>query len=471
MPARDNPILDTDSYKSSHFLQYPEGTDGMFSYLESRGGRFPDTVFFGLQYLLDRYLSVPVTGDDVDEAADFFARHGEPFPWSGWLRVVDTFGGLVPLRIRAVPEGSRVPTGNVLMTVESTDPETFWLVTWLETKLMRVWYPTTVATVSRACKELIRESLVRTADNPAAEIGFKLHDFGARGVSSLESAAIGGAAHLVNFLGSDTVAGVVCANRYYDAKMAGFSIPAAEHSTITAWGRNGELDAYRNMLRRFAKPGALVACVSDSYDLYNAVDRLWGDELRQQVIDSGATVVIRPDSGEPPAVVRKTLQMLDTKFGHKVNSRGYRVLNHVRVIQGDGITVDSLPEILSAVTEAGYSASNIAFGMGGGLLQQVNRDTQKFAYKCSAVRVSGRWKPVSKAPVTDLGKASKAGRLDLVSADGRLQTIDRDNSTLVHLHGDSLTSRLETVYENGRVLRHQTFDDVRARAESGIMGA
>ena len=153
-----------------------------------------------------------------------------------------------------------------------------------------------------------------TADDADAEIAFKVHDFGARGVSSQETAAIGGAAHLVNFLGSDTMAALLLHRKFYNCEMAGFSIPAAEHSTITSWGRENEAEAYRNMLKNFAKPNALVAVVSDSWNIFEAVEKIWGEQLKQEVIDSGATVVIRPDSGEPVEVVSKVAQTFERKI-------------------------------------------------------------------------------------------------------------------------------------------------------------
>ena len=240
-PLAENPIMDTDSYKASHWLQYPPDVTSMYSYFESRGGRYKDTVFFGLQYYLAEYLTKPITRAHIEEAAAFFAAHGEPFNRQGWEYLVDTYGGRFPVRIRAVPEGSVVPTGHVLFDIELTtpDPRVFWIVSWLETLLVRVWYPTTVASRSHYCKRVILESLIETGEDPLGEIGFKLHDFGARGVSSRESARIGGAAHLVSFLGSDTIEGIRAANHYYGTanNMAGYSIPAAEHSTITMWGR------------------------------------------------------------------------------------------------------------------------------------------------------------------------------------------------------------------------------------------
>ena len=460
----DNILLNCDSYKNNHHICYPPSTTSMFSYIESRGGVHDRTVFFGLQYIIERYLlGRVVTLPMVREAKAFYARHGVPFNEAGWSYIARELGGRLPVRVRAVPEGTVVPTGQALVTIESTDPKAFWVASFLETMLLRVWYPTNVATVSYHCKQRILRELERTADDPASEIDFKLHDFGARGVSSHESAAIGGAAHLVNFKGSDTVIGVAMANEHYGCDMAGFSVPATEHSTITSWGRDREADAYRNLLQRFAKPGAVVACVSDSYNIYEAIERIWGGELRQQVIDSGATLVVRPDSGDPASVVTACLRLLDERFGHTVNSKGYKVLNHVRVLQGDGINERSIGMILDAASTAGYSATNLAFGMGGALLQQHDRDTQKFAMKCSSVTVDGEEVAVYKDPVDDPGKQSKMGRLDLVrEPGGRFGT--------VRLVGGAIAEPntvMQTVFLNGGQFNKTTFAEVRARAVQG----
>ncbi len=465
MPILDlsNPLLNTDSYKASHWLQYPPGTDATFFYVESRGGVHDRTVFFGLQSILKEALGRAVTHADVDAARDLFAAHGEPFNEAGWRDIVERLGGRLPVRIRAVPEGSVVPTHHALVTIESTDAAAAWVPSYLETLLLRLWYPVTVATISWHAKQVIRGFLARTSDDPEGQLPFKLHDFGARGVSSAESAAIGGMAHLVNFLGTDTVSGLLAARAYYGAPMAGFSIPAAEHSTITSWGREAEVEAYRNMLRHFGRPGGLVAVVSDSYDIFHAIREHWGRTLREEVIASGATVVVRPDSGDPVAVVHQCLELLDEAFGHDVNAKGYKVLRHVRVIQGDGVNPGSLRAILERITSAGYATDNVAFGMGGALLQKLDRDTQKFALKCSAARVDGRWIDVYKDPVTDKGKQSKRGRVALVRHReyGTWRTLAQGEAAPL-----GFEDAMVTVWEDGALVREWTFDEVRARADA-----
>jgi len=452
-----NIILNSDSYKYSQFNQYPEGTEYIYSYIESRGGKYDETVFFGLQAFIKEYLCGPVvTMEMIDEAEAIITAHGEPFNREGWEYIVKEHGGNLPVIIKAVPEGTVVGVHNVLATIVNNDPKCYWLTSFLETALLRaIWYPTTVATNSREIKKVILDALVRTG-NPD-DIGFKLHDFGARGVSSLESAGIGGTAHLVNFMGTDTVEALLFARRYYGADMAGFSVPAMEHSTVTSWGREREVDSYRNMVKKNGKPGGIVSAVSDSYDIFNAC-KLWGTELKQDILDSGATLVVRPDSGHPATVVLKCIQILDEHFGSEVNEKGYKVLSNVRVLQGDGINIDSVKEILDTIIAEGYSADNVVFGQGGALLQIVNRDDQKFAMKCSAAFVNGEWVDVFKDPITDQGKQSKKGQLKLVKNGG----IDKDGNPcyITVNHHDKmfnvLHDELEVVFSNGKLIRDLT---------------
>ena len=455
-----NLILNSDSYKASHYLQYPPDTTRVSSYIESRGGEYPETLFFGLQMFLKQYLTKTVTRTDIDEAEAVLSAHGLPFNRAGWEHILKQHSGRLPLEIEAVPEGSVLPTHNVLVQVVNTDPACHWLTSYIETALLRaVWYPTTVATRSWHCKQIIRRYLEKTADG-LESLPVRLHDFGARGVSSEESAAIGGAAHLVNFMCSDTLSGLMAARRYYGAAMPAFSIPAAEHSTMTAWGREREAEAYANMLSRFGGPGKILAVVSDSYDLWHAIDNIWGDRLKHEVETHGGTLVVRPDSGDPATVVGEALSRISAKFGYRLNKRGFRVLpDCIRLIQGDGVSPETIAAILNRVWELGYSAENVTFGMGGELLQKVNRDTLKFAMKASAVEIEGRWHDVYKDPVTDPGKRSKRGRLALVERNGHLQTI-RERETL---EGEN---QLIKVFRNGELLQTWNFDEIRGRADA-----
>ena len=464
MKLAHNIILNTDSYKVSMLKQYPAGTTNVYSYIESRGGRYDRTVMFGLQAFIKEYLLEPITQADIDIADEILTAHGEPFPREMWQHILDKHNGYLPVIIRAVPEGMVVPVSNVLATIENTDPECFALTTWLETALLRaVWYGTTVATQSWTIKQVIADYLEKTGD--PSLIDFKLHDFGARGVSSMESAGLGGAAHLVNFMGSDTITGVLYAREYYNAGIAGFSIPAMEHSTVTSWGRESETDAYRNMLATHGKAGQPIAFVSDSYNVFNAAEHIWGEELRQQVVDSGAVVVIRPDSGDPVDVNRKLIEILGQKFGYTTNSKGFKVLNNVRLIQGDGINELTVRSILGAFMAMGWSADNIAFGMGGALLQIVDRDTQRFAMKCSSITVDGKNRDVVKDPVTDSGKRSKGGRVKLwTNSGGEFASSVAAPTGWSDKGIGGWTEALQTVYMNGALFNEIDFATVRANA-------
>lgn len=332
------------------------------------------------------------------------------------------------------------------------------MTNWFETLLVQVWYPTTVCTNSRYQKLIIANYLDETADSLDG-LPFKLHDFGYRGSSSVESAGIGDAAHLVNFVGTDTIAGLQLCRKYYRCPMAGFSIPAAEHSTITTWTRQGEMQAFRNMLQKY--PTGLVSVVSDSYDIFNAVENIWGKELRDLVLqrDGRGCLVVRPDSGEPKEIVVQVLELLSKNFPCTTNKKGYKVLpSYLRVIQGDGISYETVGEILDSMKNAGWSAENVVFGTGGALLQKLDRDTQKFAFKCSSVTVNGAEVDVFKQPITDPGKNSKKGRLTLEIRDGIHTTVEENK-------GSPENDLLITVYENGRITKEYSLDEIRDRAE------
>lgn len=431
-----NFILDSDSYKYSHFAQYPKN-DGMFSYIEARGE--DDVKFFGLQYILKKMLTKMYTKEDIQEAKEIILAQGLPFNEAGFEELYKL--GYFPLKIKALKEGKVYPSKIPLVSIQSTDPRFGWLVGFIETFMLRVWYPTTVASNSYKCREIIKRYTNNTA--------YKLHDFGSRGVSSQESAMIGGLAHLLNFRGTDTTISLYGAKKYYNSQITHSSIPAMEHSTVTSW--ENEKDAYENMLNIFANNGAMLACVSDSYDYCNAVDNIWGRELREQVINSGATIVIRPDSGNPLELIPYTLNSLAKNFGYTDQKDG-KLLNSVRIIWGDGINFEMIDKILSLITKNGWSADNVNFGMGATLLQKNNRDTYGFAYKASAIKINGSWRGICKNPKTDLRKKSKSGRIgvELVGEKYLVKDLDKDK----------FDNELKTIYLNGKLLIEYKFENI-----------
>jgi nicotinamide phosphoribosyltransferase len=472
-------ILKADSYKHSHKPQYPKGIIKMRAYIEPRSSRIHgvDWVqFFGLLAGIKEHLLKPITHADVDYAKERVRLHGNGalfFAEVDFRKVVDKYEGYPPIRIYALKEGTNAQIGIPQVVIECDDPDLFWMVSFFETILLRaVWYGSTVSTISKACKNLIMEYLEKTSDDPAGQIGFKLHDFGARGVSSDESAQLGGMAHLLNFLGTDTMTCLEAAKDYYGCLMAGFSINASEHSTMTSWTKVREFAAYSNMIKQFGKPGAMFACVSDSYDLLKAVAEGWGTELKAELLASGATLVVRPDSGDPISNVLKVLEILGEKFGYTVNKKGYKVLNNVRMIQGDGVELDSIRSILVAMELNQWSVDNIAFGMGGALLQKLDRDTFGYAQKTCAGfnEATGEWFEIFKeAP----GKMSKKGLVTTVLGTtkkfmhGAIADVPSLVATTDGEVGDR-TPMLELTYDCGYLIRDETYDEIRVTSANGI---
>lgn len=459
----DSIIGHTDSYKVTHWKQYPQGTQKVYSYFESRsGGEFGYTLFFGLQYLIKKYLINPnITNESLEYWSRFYKMHfgQDLLNYDGWKYIIEKHNGKLPIVIKSVKEGTIVPNSNVLFTVENTDEEnTFWLTNYIESLLTHVWYPSAVATLSHYNKQNILKYLDETGD--PSLIDFKLHCFGYRGSTSNESAALGGAGHLINFKGSDTIPAIKLISDYYnltnDIYMGAFSLVASEHSTITSWGKDNEGKAFQNMLEQY--PTGLVACVSDSYDIYHACEKLWGEDLKHQILNRDGCLIVRPDSGNPIEVLPKVFEILGKAFGYIINIKGYKVLDdHIRVIQGDGIDKNSIPFILEALKRAGWSADNIAFGSGGGLLQKVNRDTNRNAFKCSDITISGIHHDVFKMPTSDPTKASKKGRLALVNRGGNYYTIPENEC-------NTDENLLVTVFENGKLLKEYSFDEIRGQS-------
>eukprot|EP01116_Phalansterium_solitarium_P000234 TRINITY_DN10136_c0_g1_i1.p1 TRINITY_DN10136_c0_g1~~TRINITY_DN10136_c0_g1_i1.p1 ORF type:complete len:514 (-),score=192.35 TRINITY_DN10136_c0_g1_i1:227-1768(-) len=408
----------TDSYKVSHWLQYPPDTAKMVAYGEFRGpfdgiktdNRF---VFYGIRYIVETYLNRRWTRQDVERAALFYSTHnaaysGFPFPKDLFMKVVDQHDGYFPVKVEALPEGSVVHVHTPVYQI-TAEGEYARLATFFETLLTQVWYPTTVATLSRMTKDAIEEAFAKSVDADSMGLAdSRLHDFGFRGCTGVEQSVLGGAAHLLNFTGSDTLSACFYVQFHLNnGKPVGTSVPATEHSVMTAW--RTEREAIVNMLDKFG--GGVFATVMDSYDYKNALDNVV-PSVKAQKVAKGGLWLFRPDSGDPVEAVLMALRAGDKTFGHTVNSKGFKVLNGVAAIQGDGINKASVGRILDAVLAEGFSAQCVAFGMGGGLLQKVNRDTMQFATKLSFIQYAdGSSRDVMKAPKTDSAKTSLPGIL------------------------------------------------------------
>ena len=451
-----NFILDTDSYKLSHFLGYPQDATNIYSYAESRGGEYPATVFHGAQRFAKQLADVRVTRSDVMEAFNFAREHGVPFNEEGWLNIVFKHAGRIPVRIKAAPEGLVIPTRNVLCTVENTDPTMPWLTSYVETALVRaLWYPTTVASRVHTMKQRIKPFYEATG-TPSA-MGFAVLDFSARGCSSRETAEVGGLAHLLSFSGSDNLPAILAARKFYDEPMAAFSVAATEHSVTTSWGRDGEDVSIENLIDNMMPENGILSMVGDTWNIYEFVHKI--AKYQDRIANKGGTVVIRPDSGDMQTVLRKVIADVRDEFWNDRNDKGYLMPRRVKVLQGDGINENSVVIPFQIAKELGVSADAIMTGSGGGLMQaNIDRDTCKFAFKASQVTRGGIEYPIAKDPITDPGKKSKAGRMKLVDfPDGYRTVVNTERDY------DKFTDILRPIYENGKLFNMEAFSTIRER--------
>ncbi len=410
-----NIILETDSYKFGHFEVYPEDTTWLHASIIPRV-KGKTVMLAMLQAWVKNTLLTPITQDNIDEAEEFAALHGVPFPKHLWQIVLNEYDGYLPLYIRGIPEGMPVPSGIPLVTVECFDKRLYFLVGWIEASIQRaVWYGSTIASKDYEFKkELKRYYELSGAD--LSLLDFALHDFGARGVTSGESAMYGGGAHLFNFQGSDTVEGVRFMNWAYNSKMSAYSVRATEHSVECSYGLSSEEEStyLGTILDKWAQPGRIVSIVIDGRDTIRAASKLC-TEFRDKIISSGAKVVFRPDSGDMMDIVPHIIKMQAEAFGYDLTTTGYKKIKHVGVIQGDGVDRLNALSLIGKLMTMGYSADNVVFGSGGALLQKVDRDTYKFAMKITARGTTdGKSLDVIKDPITDPGKKSLAGVLEVV---------------------------------------------------------
>lgn len=484
-----------DFYKVSHREQYPEGTEKIYSTWTPRASRFPDTtkvVFFGGQafgqeYLID-YFDKNFFSRPVEDVVEEYAR---VLRYS--LRVQDPYTkhisdlhalGYLPLRIKAVKEGTQVPIRVPMLTVENTLPEFFWVTNYIETLMScSLWQMCTSATLAHRFKQSLLKWAQRTGGD-AGFVPFQGHDFSMRGMSSLESAKYSASGHLLSFVGTDSIPGILFLEDHYGAniekELVGTSIPATEHSVMCAYGQD-ELSSYRNIITK-VYPKGFVSIVSDTWDLWNVLNNVIAT-LKPEILARDGRVVVRPDSGDPvkiicgdplsdnPDAVRGVVETLWDIFGGTVNAKGFKELDpHIGAIYGDAITFDRLEEICRQLAEKGFASTNVVYGIGSFTYQYNTRDTFSFALKSTYARINGEEIMLFKDPVTDSGiKRSQKGMVavtantgwGLVKNEGRnLSFIDE----LTESERDAvLDDQLEDLFVDGVLVRTETFAEIKAR--------
>lgn len=480
-PSLMNPLLATDVYKMGHMEQYRRGTTEVYSYLQARTDRtYKRTVMFGLQYWMQTYLTrklTPSMGEEFLENRKSILGENSPAV-ERKIRALCNLG-YFPVVIKAVPEGTVMNTGNVLMTTHNTHPDFEWVPGFMESLILKVWDAITTASCSFYYRQIVNAAYERTVSADLMFLReFAVHDFGYRGCKSEEEAAITGGAHLLSFMGSDTVPAREWLIRNYDAYRnlpIMQSVPASEHSVMCSFGREGEIEAFRNMLRLY--PEGIVSIVSDTYDVYKVVSE-FARELKAEILGrpEGSKVVFRPDSGNPEYIIcgdpdaplgsrewKGVIRLLEEVFGSSVNEKGMRQLNpKVGVIYGDGMYTHRYVRTLMRLEKMGYAASNLVIGVGG-ILRNHSRDTMGFALKATHVVVDGESVDIEKDPITDRKKKSHKGLLKLVRDEsGNYETIDRCTSD------EEKEGLLEVVFRDGQMIKQETFAEVRARVQEAL---
>lgn len=490
-PPPINPVLLTDFYKVSHRPQFPKDTHYIASTWTARRSYMPDvdhTVVFGLQHFIRKYL--------INYFYDnFFVQPLNKVIDSYERIVTNTLGiapdhkhiedlwqlGYLPLRIRALPEGSVVPIRVPWMTIENTDPRFFWLSGYMESLLSSgLWQATTSATIANEYRKVLDFWARKTNPEAMEFVPFQGHDFSFRGMSSPESFCSSGMGHLLSFVGTDTIPAICEAENYYYAdvtkELVGTSIPATEHSVMCAGGKEGELETYRRLITD-VYPSGFISIVSDTWDLWHVITQTLGTDLHDIVMERDGRVVVRPDSGDPVDIMcgnSKTptdspawwgvIPLLWNIFSGTVSSTGFKVLDpHIGAIYGDSITLTRAEAICERLAAKGFASTNAVYGIGSFTYQYVTRDTFGHAMKGTWVEIGGEEHAIFKDPITDDGmKKSLTGRVVVGQHHGGDFYVI-DNLTVAEQEAKANLDQLADVFVNGKLVRRQTFSDIRTR--------
>lgn len=461
-----NNIFSTDSYNSSDFLQIPPNTKFQSSYQECRNKDFKDVVFFGPQIEYKQKLCKKTTLKDIEKLDRRLRLMGDlDWPKEDFKRMVNKYGGYYPIEIKSVDEGMVIPTGNVFWQVQNVESGFMpYLNTWIESaSLKSMWYPSIVATLCRNLKMSIRDYMEISCDD-LSNLDYMLHNFGDRAGTSDESSVRSGAGFAVMFRGTDVIQCLdVIEDCYSDPNAAG-SVNAMKHATIGAWGKHREKEAYENFIDKFLKPGRTIAIPTDNYNHWNAVENIIGVELKDKIVNSGGTLVVRIDSGEAIGSVIKTIKILMDKFGFRMNRKGYKVLpNCIRVLKSDVRKTNHMFDTFDVMHNDKFSIDNLAtFGVGGELVQKVARDmiggiqkSSAIAFDCEDIIGDLVWYDCHKDPIDAPFKRSKTGIQSLIIEDNQYKTIRK--TALKNWEKDRLT----TAFKCGELIKDHTFQEIR----------
>jgi nicotinamide phosphoribosyltransferase len=479
------PTLLADFYKISHREQYPEGTEMIYSTWTPRTSRkegITEVVAFGFQSFIKEYL--------IDYFNDNFFNKTKEDVVSEYIRVIKfTLGkevvdtqhiedlhdlGYLPIKIKAVDEGTLIPIRVPLMTIENTNPKFFWITNFLETLMScQLWQPTTSATIAYQYR-MILDKYASETNGDLSGVQFQGHDFSMRGMGSLESAMLSGSGHLLSFTGTDTIPAIHYLEQYYNAniekELVGCSISATEHSVMCTYGKENEIEAYKRLITE-VYPSGFASIVSDTWDLWEVLDKII-KPLKKEILNRDGRIVVRPDSGDPVEIIcgnpngetederNGVVEILWDIFGGTITDKGFKQLDtHIGCIYGDAITIERCEEICNRLKAKGFASTNMVYGIGSYTYQYNTRDTFGFALKSTYAVVNGEERMLFKDPVTDNGvKKSQRGKVVVLDSNDGIIYKDGLNATEEAMVKDNLLTK---VFENGKLIKDLSLSEIR----------
>ncbi|MEG0482422.1 MAG: nicotinate phosphoribosyltransferase [Acinetobacter sp.] len=496
MSFKINPLNAIDFYKADHRRQYPTGTEYVYANFTPRSSRLanmlPDfedkIVFFGLQGFIQHFLietwNEGFFQQDKTKVVTAYKRRMDGALGDGAVPVEHIEAlhdlGYLPIRIKALAEGSRVNIRVPVLTIINTLPEFFWLTNYLETVLSaELWKSCTTATIAYEYKRLLTEYALKTGA-PLDFVAIQGHDFSSRGMSGIYDATQNGVGHLTSFIGTDAVSAIDYAEEYYDADgIVGVSVPATEHSVMCMGSEDKEIDTFRRLICELY-PSGVVSIVSDTWDFWRVITE-FTVELKDEILARQpnalglAKLVFRPDSGDPVKIIcgdpdaeidspayKGAVQCLWDVFGGTSTEKGYKVLNErVGLIYGDSITLDRALRILQGLEAKGFASNNIVFGIGSYTYNYLTRDTFGFAVKATWGQVNGIPRELFKDPVTDSGvKKSAKGLLRIEQSENGFVLFDQQSPE------QEQQGELKTVFENSHLIRKCSLNEIRAKIDT-----
>lgn len=488
-----NPLTCIDFYKTDHRRQYPKGTTEVYSNFTPRSSHLASVlkrsydnkvIFFGLQYFIHDFLINTWNEQFFKREKDsVVAAYKRRMDYALGNDVIDVTHiealhelGYLPIKIKALPEGTRVPIGVPVLTVVNTHPDFFWLTNYLESVMScYLWKPITSATIAYEYKRLLTDYAIKTGSS-IDFVKFQGHDFSFRGMSGMQDSVLSGAAHLTSFCGTDSVAAIDLLEEYYGAnaehELIGCSVPATEHSVMCMGTHEGELETFRRLIQD-VYPKGIVSIVSDTWDFWKVITE-YTAILKNAILSRDGKVVIRPDSGDPVKIVagdpnapagsperKGAIECLWDVFGGTTTRTGHKLLDpHIGLIYGDSLTLERTERILKQLEAKGFASENMVFGIGSFTYQFVTRDSFGFAMKATSGIVNGQRRDIFKDPKTDTGAKKSAKGLLRIEQEGHSLILYEQQSEAEEDQG-----LLECVFLNSKLMKEVTLSEIRERLE------